>query len=125
MTTRTLTSLFELQLMPKTRGPLQHREHLREAGRSDKALEFCRKTVELKRISDWLAIADIHGKKSCPKPRQHEEPSTSRRPTRSSFQLRKYARTPGDVAAAEAAYRKTVELDPKRALPTTSSASSP
>ena len=119
----TLNSLFELQkMMPES--PEVHfniastYEKLEDP---DKALEYYHKAVELKPdfYEAWLAIADIDGKKqSWPEAAAAMKKAIDLKATDPIvlFNYAVYAQNSGDVVAAEAAYLKTVELDPKRAL---------
>ena len=119
----TLNSLFDLQkMMPESAEILFNISSTYEKlGDPDKALEFYQKTVELKPdfYEAWLAIADIYGKKkSWPEAAGAMKKAIDLKATDPVvlFNYAVYAQNSGDVAAAEAAYLKTVELDPKRAL---------
>lgn len=119
----TLTSLFELQkLMPESAEVhFNIASTYEKLGDPDKALEFYQKTVELKPefYEAWLAIADIYGKKkSWPEAAAAMKKAVDLKATDPIvlFNYAVYAQNAGDVVAAESAYRKTLEIDPGRAL---------
>jgi tetratricopeptide (TPR) repeat protein len=119
----TLTSLFELQkLMPESAEVhFNIASTYEKLGDPDKAIEFYQKTVELKPefYEAWLAIADIYGKrKSWPEAAAAMKKAVDLKATDPVvlFNYAVYAQNSGDLVAAESAYRKTLEIDPGRAL---------
>jgi Flp pilus assembly protein TadD len=87
----------------------------------DKALEYYQKTVELKPdfYDAWLAIGDIYGKrKSWADATAAMKKAVDLKATDPIVLVNYavYAQNSGDLVTAEAAYRKTLELDPGRAL---------
>ncbi len=119
----TLTSLFELEKMLPDNPELQFNiastyEKLEDP---EKALEYYKKTTELKPdfYEAWLAIADIYGKrKAWTDAAAAMKKAVDLKATDPIvlFNYAVYAQNSGDVASAETAYQKTLELDPKRAM---------
>ena len=119
----TLTSLFELQKMMPESSEIHFNiaSTYEKLGDPEKALEYYQKAGELKPdfYEAWLAIADIYGKKkSWPEAAAAMKKAIDLKATDPVAVLNYavYAQNSGDVAAAEAAYRKTLEIDPGRAM---------
>jgi tetratricopeptide (TPR) repeat protein len=119
----TLDSLFELQKMMPENPELNFNiaSTYEKMGNTEKALEYYQKTGELKPdfYETWLAIADIHGKKkSWPEAAAAMKKAVDLKATDPIvlFNYAVYAQNAGDVATAESAYSKTLEVDPARAL---------
>ncbi len=119
----TLNSLFELEKMMPESPELQFNiaSTYEKMGDTEKALQYYQKTAELKPdfYEAWLAIADIQGKKkSWPEAAAAMKKAIDLKAIDpiAVFNYAVYAQNAGDVAAAESAYRKTLELDPQRAL---------
>lgn len=119
----TLTSLFELEKMLPDNPEVQFNiastyEKLEDP---EKALERYKKTTELKPefYEAWLAIADIYGKRKVwadAAAAMKKAVDLKATDPIVLFNYAVYAQNSGDVAAAETAYQKTLELDPKRAM---------
>jgi tetratricopeptide (TPR) repeat protein len=118
----TLNSLFELEKMLPDNPEVQFNiaSTYEKLENPDKALEHYGKTTTLKPdfYEAWLAIADIQGKKKAwPEAASAMKKAIDLKATDPIvlFNYAVYAENAGDVAAAEAAYQKTLELDPARA----------
>ena len=118
----TLESLFELDKMLPDNAEVQFNiaSTYEKLGDPDKALEYYGKSTTLKPdfYEAWLAVADIQGKKKAwPDAASAMKKAVDLKATDPIvlFNYAVYAENAGDVAAAETAYAKTLELDPSRA----------
>ncbi len=119
----TLNSLFELEkLMPESpEVQFNIASTYEKMGETDKALERYQKTGELKPdfYEAWLAVADIYGKKKAwPEAAAAMKKAIDLKAIDpiAVFNYAVYEQNAGNVAASEAAYQKTLTLDPKRAM---------
>jgi tetratricopeptide (TPR) repeat protein len=119
----TLASLFELSKMMPDNPELNFNiaSTYEKTGDQEKALEYYRKAAELKPdfYDAWLAVGDILGKqKSWADAAGAMKKAIDLKATDPIAVLNYavYAQNSGDIAAAEAGYRKTLEIDPGKAL---------
>jgi tetratricopeptide (TPR) repeat protein len=119
----TLASLFELSKMMPDNPELNFNiaSTYEKTGDQEKALEYYRKAAELKPdfYDAWLAVGDILGKqKSWADAAAAMKKAIDLKATDPIAVLNYavYAQNSGDIAAAEAGYRKTLEIDPGKAL---------
>jgi tetratricopeptide (TPR) repeat protein len=119
----TLASLMELEKMLPGNPEVEFNiaSTYEKLNDPEKALEYYRKTTELKPdfYEAWLAVADIEGKKKAwPEAAAAMKKAMDLKSTDpvALFNYAVYAQNSGDAATAEAAYQKTLQLDPNRAM---------